>query len=574
VHHHNPLARFIPFGKFASYDQTQNGTFHLHTFLQVLQRNAPWVRSISIYGHQPLYRLAFTEHCAMVDSISICNPPLNKDYNPDYWECCQALVKRNSPRLRSLRLTNCDGKPQSGWGLMTECLQYQNLRSLSLIRGSFKKKRIEIFWRICQNLESLELESVYMRLIPHKPKSSSSADAKNETSLGYSETKEPLPPIDSQEYSQTTTSTNVRLPKMRRLVLNKLFHTEPLQQLDFLISVCPMLKTLEWTLPPVSLPVKEFTDYLAAMTWPELESITIKDARKNMTDEEYEAILRAAPRPLKVLDLPHCRLGTDSFNLLRQNHFKTLTKVNLFQAKNSTLYSSSRPEDDVSEWVQEVLESCPSLKSIVARIITAQDITNGQPWMCHRLEEFQVMIDMEFEERALERGRKRPKYTEDQENKCRAVYRQLGRLHQLKKLDMFHCSWRPGFKVITPPPLELRVGLAQLSGLKDIELISFYGSQDMRMVDLQWMLQHWPHLKEISGGRLSSKRSKTFVNFFVRHFLLESTLLSHGVSVYGYRPMEIIDGLDRVDTGSAALISFMEAVGVTAVYDSDSDCED
>jgi len=335
-----------------------------------------------------------------------------------------------------------------------------------------------------------------------------------------------------------------------------------------------MLKTLEWTLLPVSLPVKEFTDYFAAMTWPELESITINDTRTSMTDKEYEAILRAAPRPLKVLDLPLCRFETDSFNLLRQNHFKTLTKVNLFQAKNNTSYSSSRLVDDVSEWVQEVLESCPSLESIVARVITAQDIIKGKPWVCLRLEEFKVMIDMEFKERALERGPKRPKYTEDEENQCRAVYRQLGRLNQLKKLDMFHCSWRPGVKVITPPPLELRVGLAQLSTLKDIELISFYGSQDMRMVDLQWMLQHWPHLQEIAGGRLSSKRSKTLVNFFVRHFLLESTFLAHRVTVYGRHLINNMGGQNMVDTGSAGLISFMEANGITEVYDSDSDCED
>jgi len=88
--------------------------------------------------------------CAMVDSISICDPPVNNEYD-QAWERCQALVKRNSPRLRSLKLTNWDGKPRSGWGLITECLRYQNLRSLSLVCGSLNRKRIGTFWKICQS---------------------------------------------------------------------------------------------------------------------------------------------------------------------------------------------------------------------------------------------------------------------------------------------------------------------------------------------------------------------------------------------------------------------------------------
>jgi hypothetical protein len=79
------------------------------------------------------------------------------------------------------------------------------------------------------------------------------------------------------------------------------------------------------------------------------------------------------------------------------------------------------------------------------------------------------------------------------------------------------------------------VGLGQLCWLKDIEMVDYYGFQDMRMMNLEWMLQHRPHLQSLSGDRLSNKRSKAFGNQFVRHLLLISTFQSPrvGASVYG-----------------------------------------
>jgi len=421
------------------------------------------------------------------------------------------------------------------------------------------------FWKVCLNLEDLELASIYVSFPPCTGARSNSDDKKNGGSLGYSMTnKKPLPPFGSEEYHWAVNTPTLRFPKLKKLDLHGLFHAKPLEQLHWFIGLCPMLNTLRWSGlgagPP---PLKEFARYLAAMTWPELDSITIKGWNE-VSDKEYAVILQAAQRPLKVLDLNLRCLGADSFTLLRQSHFKTLTKVNLLQAKNSTSDPSNSPEDSVSGWVQEVLESCPSLERIVARIITAQDIMNGQPWVCLRLEEFKVMIDMEFKGRALERGPKRPKYTEDEENQCRAIYGQLGRLTQLRSLNMHYWSWSPDRNTIFPLPLELRVGLGQLCRLKDIERIDYYGSQDMRMVDLEWMLQHWPHLQLLHGDRLSDKRSKTFGNLFVRHFLLSSTFQSQrvGASVWAR------------NAGDTELRLVKGTNGITDFFDSDSDDSD
>ncbi|KAK3823425.1 MAG: hypothetical protein J3Q66DRAFT_366571 [Benniella sp.] len=292
---------------------------------------------------------------------------------------------------------------------------------------------------VCLHLESLELELIYVSLPPNT--------------------------------TESKVAPTVQFPKLKNLVLRKLFHATPLQQLNWLISLCPMLNTLEWVMPSTVLlpPIKEFTDYCAAGTWPELDLITIKGFSGYIEGKEYAALLRAAQRPLRVLDLQLDYLETDSFTLLRQDHFKTLTKVDLSRANNGSSNPSSLP-GEAPEWVQEVLESCPSLKSIDAKIITAQDIMKGKPWVCLRLEEFNVMINMEFKGRTLERGPKRPKYTEDEEHQCRAVYEQLGRLTQLKSLDMFHYRGRSRAETTVSLPLELRMGLGQLCRLKNMEM--------------------------------------------------------------------------------------------------------
>lgn len=117
-----------------------------------------------------------------------------------------------------------------------------------------------IFWQVCLHLESLELKSIYVS----------------------------LPPCTSD----SITSPSVRFPRLKRLALNRLLHATPIQQLGYLISICPTLKTLEWDLPvKVQPPIKEFTEYFAAKTWPELDTIKIKGNRHQMSDLKCAAIL-------------------------------------------------------------------------------------------------------------------------------------------------------------------------------------------------------------------------------------------------------------------------------------------
>ncbi|KAG0198181.1 hypothetical protein BGX31_004642, partial [Mortierella sp. GBA43] len=49
----------------------------------------------------------------------------------------------------------------------------------------------------------------------------------------------------------------------------------------------------------------------------------------------------------------------------------------------------------------------------------------------------------------------------------------------------------------------LGIGLEYLSTLTDLEVVSVLDHQRIRMVDIEWMLEHWPKLRKITGGRPS-----------------------------------------------------------------------
>lgn len=50
-----------------------------------------------------------------------------------------------------------------------------------------------------------------------------------------------------------------------------------------------------------------------------------------------------------------------------------------------------------SEWIQEILESCPALKRITVRTVTARRMINEKPWACLGLEVLYVVINMKFQ---------------------------------------------------------------------------------------------------------------------------------------------------------------------------------
>ncbi|KAI8352412.1 hypothetical protein B0O80DRAFT_454492 [Mortierella sp. GBAus27b] len=331
-----------------------------------------------------------------------------------------------------------------------------------------------------------------------------------------------------------------------------------------------MLQTLTWHTDYRQSCGEQFCDYLAAQTWPFLDWIDIRHESRYVTNEDHVLLLRSIRRPLRCLDVNIRFLEQPAFDIWRKSgHFETLTKVNLIPIKAVSLSLWEPPFTSTSKWVQEILESCPLLEHIVAAMITAQDIIQGKPWVCRGLKKFEVMINLEPNDNNHIQGGMgaRIKYTEDYKRQCHQIFERLGQLHQLTVLNMtmvqpeLDLIGRLSVRLISIP-LELKMGLGHLSTLKNLESIGYYGAQDVRMVDVEWMLQHWRSLRWITGGPLSMKRSKTFRGELVRLFLIEKTLEARRVLVEYCQPY-----------GSMVTLSDM-CGDPEPMYDSDSESED
>ncbi|KAG0209858.1 hypothetical protein BGX31_002021, partial [Mortierella sp. GBA43] len=477
---------------------------------RILQANAAWIRSLAILEHHSSRQLMFGKHCTMLESLTLyCKA--EKCIKESYWDNLQSFLDQIMGCLRSLTLRN--------WGAphipidhpLKTLVRRSNLRSLTLFECRIESQDMCHFWSIFPQLDSLEIASTFLELPVWK---------RSDTASG-----------DNGVHQRTTTADealerDVSFPRLRKMVLRDVLGVASLEQLNWLIQPCALLETLDWNVTDFYTPMKEFSSFFTSMTWPNLDSINIRNVFGHpMSNEILAGILSAAKQPFKYLDIDLISHDPTTFDLLRKNHFRTLKTIDLLLAKVSDAPGCSL-------WVQEILESCPALECLKAKFISSRDIINGKPWVCHRLKVFQVLINMDFEDRPVERGRRRPTFTEDEERMCHKVFGQLSRMRFLETLDMGYYDFQPLESKVFVLPLELRLGLGQLSPLKDIVNIKFHGYQDMRMIDIQWMLDHWPCLRMIIG-KLSAKRSKTFGNLLVRDHLLKAALATRLVITPG-----------------------------------------
>ncbi|KAG0209837.1 hypothetical protein BGX31_002041 [Mortierella sp. GBA43] len=379
---------------------------------------------------------------------------------------------------------------------------------------------LEAFWRICRQIEILELTDMKIENIwaqsSHNSPSQAGHGLPFEEQLSTSAAHS-LNSGTSTNWSTSaaTTTRTVRLPKLRELTLDGVT-MDAEQQLKQIILHCPLLQNLNWKSGYSDHVMGQFCDYLAARTWACLDWIEIKREERYVTDQEHALLLQSAPRPFRRLDVNVGLFGEQTFRLYREyGHFTTLTKIDLRPSMALSLLSlpGSSVITVFSRRVQEVLESCPALEHIAALMITAQDIIQGKPWVCFRLKKFEVMINMQFSDNSRDQKglRTRLKYSEDDRVLCHQIFERLGQLSQLAVLDMRprQEDWIHHFDIKTTSlPLRLRMGLRYLSTLRNIEMIGCYGSQKVRLGDLEWMLQHWNKLQKIVGDSLSVKWSR------------------------------------------------------------------
>ncbi|KAF9902834.1 hypothetical protein EC991_004493 [Linnemannia zychae] len=224
---------------------------------------------------------------------------------------------------------------------------------------------------------------------------------------------------------------------------------------------------------------ENFISALREKRWPRLESFRLKNVFQS--DVVWASMFQWLP-PLKEFWFDDCLFDDQGFVRLQENHFKTLRSLNVRQCVSFS-----------SRMALSVLTGCVHLEEFRAPYLLASDLKNGdsanQDWACVGLKYLSLFVARE------------PDDSESNE----LVFKQLSRLHQLRKL--FLDQWLSSTlsdelkELLTEKgSLQLRLdeGLGHLSTLKRLTTISLEDTeQNMRAEDVEWILKNWTSLKEI-----------------------------------------------------------------------------
>ncbi|KAG0280424.1 hypothetical protein BGZ95_010157 [Linnemannia exigua] len=240
---------------------------------------------------------------------------------------------------------------------------------------------------------------------------------------------------------------------------------------------------------------------LRAKVWPDLESIKMHSI---FGIENVLRVIESWPiGKLHNTALLNRRIPGRCIERLLEVHSGSLREVDL-----------SHIQEAPRKWIHRFLELCPSLERVKCQAINMQPLVEEDrpPWVCDRLQEWAIYIDMDPRSFIPPGTLGNP--SERQEKWCRRVFERLGRLRQLRVLDlrMRAVRNRDGIWSFEPKEsqqlhLSLQMGLGELGRLHKLKEVYFQGRQTlMRRNDVQWMVEHWVNLEKIQGNGFSTRR--------------------------------------------------------------------
>lgn len=218
--------------------------------------------------------------------------------------------------------------------------------------------------------------------------------------------------------------------------------------------------------------------------WPYLEDLFLGDVRG--TDETMAKVLFThLPPSLKHLRVQYAIFGPESFGILRERVFTSLRTLSV---RGCWMFRSPM--------VLEVLQKCPCLEELDAYSINTRDLREHPgTWTCTGLRHLRVPFKSDRDE----------DLSSNDDNDDHLLFEHLSTLTQLEEFDMSRYSGTGSWDLIDPsrgtrPQLRLDSGLDQLLTLTRLKKIKFSGiAQNMREIDVEWMLKNWPELEELSG---------------------------------------------------------------------------
>lgn len=385
--------------------------------------------------------------------------------------------------------------------------KHTGLRTLKVEGCYIYGQHREAYWELCGRLEGLTMCGVVVGL-PGEGLNRRQAQKKANTAITAS--------ADNSSNSNSTTAeqdtgekwiTSKRFPRMMELNITAMSERRAEDYLHCIVAQCPRLRRFECDefLDRTSFvyPMLEYltNPELRATTWPDLECIAMDG-------------IFGRDHLLPVIE-------TWPIGKLRYAHDLLFRAPEGVVERLLDLHSGSLREVDMSrvvgvsprKWMHRFLELCPMLEKVKCEVINLQPLVSEDrpPWVCERLKEWEIWVDMD--PRSFEPPMNLDNRLERQEEWCRKVFERLGRLRQLRVLDLRLKSSYDGYyemnlkKQDSLLHLSLRTGLGELGRLSKLKEVYFHGQQTMlRRSDVRWMVEHWINLEVIQGGSFSEKR--------------------------------------------------------------------
>ncbi|KAG0205143.1 hypothetical protein BGX28_003184 [Mortierella sp. GBA30] len=501
-------------------------------FESTIRAKAHHVRSITYHNFRTddgfMLGLQFSRLKAIHIVREPCHDRAEGSMDP-YEHACQAFFRQNLSTLESVTLevtlsSIFDERAESPlWCLSAVVAEDMStgLRSLTLKNCRLKEQHLKAACHIFSRLESLQLRNTEFEV--------------------------PLLTLSQPD------STALAFPRLMELTLEYPGLESALLQLESIIRPCPKLKTLVWKVRRIMAPVIArflelysghlheqesklisfaqvgFEDWSTLlrldrckdMTWPDLESVSIKDHHYGRIMEEgFLQLVQAWKHGrLKKLDIPAFSFSYRTFEALFDRQSASLCEIDL---RRMALPSN------IQSCIHTILSNCKALKTFAANRLHAQNIIRRGPgWSCLGLERLTVFIDMSPSDYSPMR---KSMTTQEFRTETWAVYAQLARLRRLQLLDIRLHDY--GSKAMQAPcaflPLRLNMGLGQLSSMTGLETLHFQGNQSMRRKDIRWMIASWQGLKVLEGGVLAVGKSRT-VTWSRQDCVLEWMLRRQGI---------------------------------------------
>ncbi|KAF9180691.1 hypothetical protein BGZ51_006040 [Haplosporangium sp. Z 767] len=327
----------------------------------------------------------------------------------------------------------------------------------------------------------------------------------------------------------------LQFTRLRRLQLTRLPDLDSIVWLRVLISQCPALQSLSWTIKQGrGFPGKEFCRFAVSGAWPHLSELEVQGKEVKIEDHHLATILgmranstldaivnsswsisssQSRPgRPFQRLHLRGSKFGSQATMALLSpagKHTAVLRELDL-----------SKCDQVTSGMVSDILTSCARLQFFAANRIEMPELINGKPWVCTGLKNLVLFFDVGEPGGGILAGSANAVPNSENRERRKLVYSRLATLLRLETLDLsLRCSIRLLSQLVDMngmglAPLTLRLelseGLDLLSTLTRLRRVVIPDNvKCCEAEDMQWMVNNWPALEYLDigwGGCLSPEK--------------------------------------------------------------------